>query len=228
MSDAHPFADKEEAAERYVLGQMTESDCEAYEQHFFQCPECAQEVKATVQFIDSCQRVLSDPAFTGRLPSHDAQRRWFPSTTAVVLTGALAASVGIIVYQNVMTIPRLMAPRALTPVSLIASNARGTTAQPIVVPRGQPFLLFVDIPPGRFDAYDGAIVAKEGRVIPVAIPAALTQDTVPLVIPPGLLSPGDYTLVVTGRSRGGGASAEVARFGFTLRFADDERPGGSR
>ena len=44
MTDAHVFADKEDAAERYLLGQMSESDRDAYEQHFFQCVKCADEV----------------------------------------------------------------------------------------------------------------------------------------------------------------------------------------
>jgi hypothetical protein len=225
MSDAHVFADKEDAAERYLLGQMAESDRDVYEQHFFQCVECAQEVKATAQFIDSCRSALTGRTIAGGFASRPARRTGFPRTTAAVLTGALAATLTIMVYQNVVTIPRLtraMAPRALTSVSLAASNSRGTAPGTIAVPRQQPFLIFVDIPPGASDRYDCTIVTKDGHpVVAVTISAAQTQDAVPLLIPAGRLSPGDYTLVVTGRPRGaGGSSVEVAHFPFTLRFAD--------
>jgi anti-sigma factor RsiW len=224
MSDAHAFADKDDAAERYLLGQMTEADRDAYEQHFFQCVECADEVKATARFLDSCRIVLADREGAARAVPRPAQRIWFPRRTSAVLTGALAATLAIMVYQNAVTIPRLtraMAPRALTAVSL-ASSSRGAGAPTIAAPRQQPFLIFVDIPPAGSDTYDCTIVAKDGdTVIPVSIAAAQTQDAVPLLIPSGLLAPGDYTLVVKGRRAGAGESAtEVARFPFTLRFVD--------
>jgi hypothetical protein len=224
MSDAHVFPDKEAAAERYLLGQMSESDRDAYEQHFFQCVECADEVKATARFIDHCRSVVTAPTVVPGPESRSARLIRFPRAATAILTGALAATVAIMVYQNVVTIPRLssaMEPRALTFASLAASNARGVPPA-ITVPRQQPFLIFVDIPPGPHDTYDCAVVAKDGqRVVTMAVAAADTHDGVPLMIPAGRLTPGDYTLVVTGRPRGaGGSPVEVAHLPFTLRFAD--------
>jgi len=224
MSDAHVFADKEDAAERYLLGQMSESDRDTYEQHFFQCVECAEEVKATARFIDSCKSVLTDPSVgAGLSSSRPARRIWFAPSTAAILAGALAATLALVVYQNVVTIPRLTnatAPRALASVSLAASNSRGTGLT-IAVPRQQPYLIYVDIPPGSYDTYDLTFVAKDGRSVKTeTISAALTHEAVPIMMSAGRLSPGDYTLVVSGRPRGAGESVEVARFSFTLRFAD--------
>jgi len=226
MSNAHVFADKEDAAERYLLGEMTEADRDAYEQHFFQCVECADEVKATARFMDTCRSVLGDRGDAGALAPMQPRRVWLPrwrTRTSAVLTGALAATLAIMVYQNAVTIPRLtgaMAPRALAAVSL-ASTSRGAATQTIAVPRRQPFLIFVDIPPAAADTYECSIVAKDGTAIPVSISAAQTQDAVPLLIPAGLLEAGEYTLVVRGRHAGtGDVPADVARFPFTLRFAD--------
>jgi len=225
MSDAHVFADREDAAERYLLGQMSESDRDAYEQHFFQCVQCAEEVKATARFIDSCRSVLTDPAVGAGLSSpRPARRLWFAPSTAAILTGALAATLALVVYQNVVTIPKLRnatAPQALKSVSLAASNSRGTGLT-ITVPREQPYLMYVDIPPGPYDGYDLTFVANDGRSIKTAtIPAALTHEAVPLMMSAGRLTPGEYTLVVSGRPRvAGEASVDVARFSFTLRFAD--------
>jgi hypothetical protein len=224
MSDAHVFADQQDAAERYLLGQMSDADRDAYEEHFFQCVDCAQEVKATSQFLDDCRAALAYQAIADRLAARGGRRPVFSRAAAGVLAGALAASVLVMTYQNAVTIPRLsraLAPRALTSVSFAAANARGA-GQTIAVPRQQPFLIFVDIPPGIADTYDCTIVAKDGQAaVAVTIPAARTQDAVPLLIPAGRLEPGDYTLIVRGRARGAGESpVDVARVPFTLRFAD--------
>lgn len=223
MSDAHVFADRDDAAERYLLGQMSESDRDTYERHFFECVECAEDVKSTAQFIDTCRSVLADRARADAAPPRPTRPVWLSRPAAAVFTGALAATLAIIAYQNVVTIPglaRATAARAVTAVSLAAANARGTS-QTIAVPRQQPFVIFVDIPPGAYDSYDGAIVAGNGQaILTVPISSQQARDAVPLLIPAGRLSPGDYTLLVTGRPRAGDAPVEVARLSFTLRFAD--------
>jgi len=224
MTDAHVFADKEDAAERYLLGQMSESDRDAYEQHFFQCVECADEVKATARFIDDCKSVLTGRPDVAGFSPQAARRAWFPRSTAAVLMGALAATLALVVYQNVVTIPSLTsatAPQALASVSLAGSNSRGT-ASTIVVPRHQPYLIYVDIPPGQHDTYDCTFVAKDGRAVKtLTVSAQLTRDAVPLLMSAGGLPPGEYTLVVSGRPRvAGESSVEVARFSFTLRYAE--------
>ncbi len=224
MSDAHIFGDQKDTAERYLLGQMSEADRDAYEQHFFQCVECAQEVKATAQFMDTCRSVLHAPD-AGASVSPFERRPTLPRALVTVMTGALAATLLVMVYQNVVTIPRLargVEPQALSSLSFAASNSRGTSPKTITIGREQPFVIFVDIPPTGADAYDCTVVTKSGGVAAaMTVTAKQTQDAVPLLISAGRLSPGDYSLVVTGRPRGAGESpVEVARFPFTLRFAD--------
>ena len=41
-----------QAAEKYVLGELAEELCEAYEEHYFDCQECATDVIATAAFVD--------------------------------------------------------------------------------------------------------------------------------------------------------------------------------
>ena len=40
----HDLAIKNNAAERYLLGELTEVEIEEYEEHFFSCAACAHEV----------------------------------------------------------------------------------------------------------------------------------------------------------------------------------------
>ena len=44
-----------QAAEKYVLGELAEELREAYEEHYFDCQECATEVIATAAFVDGAR-----------------------------------------------------------------------------------------------------------------------------------------------------------------------------
>jgi len=229
MTDDHLCADREDAAERYLLGQMNEADRDQYEQHFFSCALCADEVKASARFMDTCQSLLSGPrapAPVMAIAAGPGRRAWLPRTSSAVITGALAATLALAVYQNVVTIPALKrstAPGALANFSFAAFNSRGATPRTIVAPRERPFLLFFDIPPGTpARRYDCRILADEGRVVMATdFSESQAQEAVPLLISAGLLDPGTYTLVVTARTGGAGdTSVELVRFLFTLRFAD--------
>jgi Putative zinc-finger len=221
MTDEHTFADVEDAPERYLLGQMSEADRERYEQHFFACPRCAEEVKATARFMDTCRDLLAAPQ-PKVLPW---RRAWFPRTSTAIVSGALAATLALAVYQNVFTIPALRqsaTPGALTAFSFVAFNSRGAADRTIVAPRDQPFLIYFDIPPGQHaGGYDCRILAEDGRATVTAeVSEEKAQETVPFMIPAGELAPGTYALVVTARTDGSKPPAEVVRFPFTLRFAD--------
>jgi len=47
----HKEAVRLQAAEKYVLGELAEELCKAYEEHYFDCQECATEVIATAAFV---------------------------------------------------------------------------------------------------------------------------------------------------------------------------------
>lgn len=46
------------AAERYVLKQLTVAEAEAFEEHFFSCPECAEEVRWIAMFEDNARKAV--------------------------------------------------------------------------------------------------------------------------------------------------------------------------
>lgn len=46
------------AAERYVLKQLTAAEAEAFEEHFFSCPECAEEVRWIAMFEDNARKAV--------------------------------------------------------------------------------------------------------------------------------------------------------------------------
>ena len=58
----HTDATLSGAAERYILGEMAADERERYEAHFFECAECADEVRAASRFVDAAKPLLQGPA----------------------------------------------------------------------------------------------------------------------------------------------------------------------
>ena len=56
----HEEAVRLQAAEKYVLGELAEELREAYEQHYFDCQECATEVIATAAFVDGARDIFKE------------------------------------------------------------------------------------------------------------------------------------------------------------------------
>jgi len=54
----HNEALRQQAAEKYVLGELPPTLRDEYEEHYFECQECALDVKATTEFVDNVRAVL--------------------------------------------------------------------------------------------------------------------------------------------------------------------------
>src|SRR5437762_14211902 len=59
----HDLALKDNIAERYLLGELNEVEMEEYEEHFFSCAACAEEVKLGSEFIDHAREVFKTDFF---------------------------------------------------------------------------------------------------------------------------------------------------------------------
>ena len=138
---------------------------------------------------------------------------------------AFALLLLIIAYQNVVVLPRftgdtakLKSPEILTSLSLIGGNSRGANAPSVKLTRGQPLLLSVDIPATeRFSSYTCDLVAPSGAVVwRLPVSAARAKDNVAITVPSGSLSPGNYRLLVQGRTNAGVDPVELVNYRFTL------------
>ena len=54
----HNEALRQQAAEKYVLGELSPPLRNEFEAHFFECQECALDVTATAGFVDNVRAVL--------------------------------------------------------------------------------------------------------------------------------------------------------------------------
>src|SRR5271155_2887203 len=56
----HQTAVEQKAAERYFLDELTGEDREAFEEHFFTCPECAGDVETLTAFAANARAVFRE------------------------------------------------------------------------------------------------------------------------------------------------------------------------
>jgi hypothetical protein len=229
------------AAERYVLGELPSDLREQYEEHFFGCAECAEELSLAAAFVENSRAAIGSEPVTPpvRLPVPVAQRPsaggWLgaflrPSLAVPVLAALLL----LVAYQAFLVIPRLKgaatqsvgalasaAPQALASFSLITADSRGGEPLKVTVKPGQPFSLYFDIPPdGHYSSYICKIVNSAGVAeFSLDISAEQAKNAVQLLIPSSSLGPGKHVVVVGGLGTQGsaaGSATEVARYPFIL------------
>lgn len=218
------------AAEKYLLGELTPELRDQFEEHFFDCEECALEVRAGAAFVEHSKVLLSGPVAV--LPARavvpsSAKPGWFAWLRPAFAVPVLAALLLVIGYQNLVTYPRLKgevavvdAPRILASASLINANTRGTSQTVISVRQGEPFLLFVDIPAvAKFSSYVAELDGPAGKSEwSLSIPAETARDTVSIRVPADHRGAGVYTLVVRGVDPSGDKGSEVGRYPFELQI----------
>lgn len=187
------------AAERYLLGEMSESERDAFEDHYFSCVLCAEEVRAGAIMQEGVHAGLAaETSGTRAVPFTASRSTWRMS---YVLPWAAAASLAVVAgYQSLVTIPRARQgseAMALSPVTLRPA-ARGNPVTVTIGPGITSVTLAVDIP--TFDSsnltYEIAGPAN-ATVVAGAAPVPSSGSPLLLLIPARAVDvPGDYRLVV--------------------------------
>jgi hypothetical protein len=211
----HAQAIQTQAAEKYLLGEFSATQQEEFAEHFFDCDECAKDVRLTALFMDTAKRVMAaDLGDKPNLTVKKSSSGWHSAWYAVAASIALLA---VILYQNVVTIPKLRsfaAPQALEYFSIAGMGSRGT-AQTVVTPSHErPFILLADIPSHEnIDQYRCEILNGDGKtVLSIDVTEALARKTVPLLIPASTLSPGTYSFAISGRTKEDPAFTQLEKY----------------
>ena len=198
-----------------MLGEFSATQQEEFAEHFFDCDECAKDVRLTALFMDTAKRVMAaDLGDKPNLTVKKSSSGWHSAWYAVAASIALLA---VILYQNVVTIPKLRsfaAPQALEYFSIAGMGSRGT-AQTVVTPSHErPFILLADIPSHEnIDQYRCEILNGDGKtVLSIDVTEALARKTVPLLIPASTLSPGTYSFAISGRTKEDPAFTQLEKY----------------
>jgi len=216
------------AAEKYLLGELPDDAREEFEEHYFACEECAQDLRLGAALIEHSKVILAEapqeaPQKIQPAPGFSKVLGWLRPAFLAPVMAVLVAVVG---YQNFVTYPKLNhrvaaldKPALMASVSLIESNTRGLSRGVVNVQKGQPFLLYLDIPDdSRFTSYRAELLGPSGRIDwSLTIPAAQARNTLPIRAPWAPDGSGSYTLLVSGISSDNQVS-EVGKYPFELQI----------
>ncbi len=223
----HDVVVRQKMTERYLLGELDPEARNEFEEHFFDCQECARDVRAGALFVEQSRLVLGEeprPAVAGlperaTSPARPGWLAWLRPAFAVPVMALLLAVIG---YQNLLTVPKLQqalnSPRVL-PFAAVNVGTWGSGGPVIAARPGEGFLLFVRIPPdGSYSRYVAELYNPAGKLEwSLTIPASSAQDQWPVQVPGANREAGSYIVVVRGLTAAG-ESKEVGRASFELQI----------
>lgn len=216
------------AVERYLLRELSGGPLESFEEHLFECPECAADVKAGLMFLDAARTELRAPARVAKPEAKNARSwaSWFGSPW--VLGPALAACLLILGIQTFVVQPRMRSelarmesPAVLNPLVLANAGARGDSVPEIAAPEHGSFVISLDVPTiGGFSNYRGSLYAPDGSLLwQTTISPEQARDAVLLSVPVDKVKDGINTFAVQGLSpegKSGGRLEDLARYRFRV------------
>jgi len=198
------------AAERYTLGELEPAERDAFEEHFFDCSVCADDVRDSAKFaagVRTSDARVKVPA-VGRF-------NWWAAAASV-----FAALLG---YQSLVVVPQMRVAmhtqtrpvpvmKLATDTTVLEAQSRGIV-ETVKVRRDEavPFTVVIPAKEPLAAVYICEIhdAAKNVRAS-MSVPAKEANNPVSLVVAPGVLSSGDYKLVIRGGDR------EIAAYPFTM------------
>lgn len=234
----HSEAVEQMAAERYLLDELTPDAREAFEEHVFDCPECALDLRAGAAFVDEAKVQLPEltaplpvPPSSGAAKSARKRDHWLSWWRPAFAIPAFAALLIVLGYQNLVTLPELRTeanqPRLL-PLAPLHGATRGGAGATITANRKHGVALPIDLTeqPGivPYISYSFDLFDPEGKPVwtgAIAAPAAGESGGQPILvaIPGAMLRNGAYTVAVVGVGPHG-ERTPIHRYVFDLLFTD--------
>jgi len=222
----HSEAVQQMAAEQYLLNELAPEVRDAFEDHVFECQECALDLRMGAAFVDEAKVQLRWLGKAAERPAKARKPQWFSWFGPAFAVPSFALLLILVGYQNLATIPalrRAAAEPAVLPWVSIHTDTRAVAAIPVTADRQRGVALLVDLPQQPsfstyvFELYDaqGQKVWKSaGSAQEVSGNGALT-----VFIPAQGLKEGSYSLAVSGTMPSGQAT-EISRRTLQVSFGN--------
>jgi hypothetical protein len=224
------------AVERYLLGQLSTSESDQFEQHFFDCLECSRQLRAGAMFEDNAKAVLleerlfTDPA-PARARNAAAEKPSFwtmlwqrPWTAAPALAALVLAAVTA--YQASVVIPGLRGQlrEALSPQPVasyvLPSISRGDAHAVEVPDIGHFYAIYMDPTwAGAYAAYICTVQDESGSTrFSIRVSAPPPGKPIEILMARPFLPSGRYTVVIRNAAESGKPEGELARYALILKL----------
>jgi hypothetical protein len=219
----HTAVVREKMTARYLLNELDSQVRDEFEEHYFDCPECALDVSAGSQFVEQSRVVLaqrSQPIPIRAASPSPASRGWLAWLRPAFAAPALALLLLVTGYQNLVTYPGLQAelkqPRILPAVS-VDVGVYGALPKP--VPEGKGLVLSLRIPPDAgYARYMVDLHSPTGKPEgSFTVAAAAGQDQWSVTMPGVDREAGTYTMTVHGITPDG-ESKDLGMTSFQLQI----------
>lgn len=220
----HDEAVREKATERYLLDELDPELRDQFEEHLFDCQDCAVDVRAAAMFVEQSKVILAEPAPHSAVQERTAVPRkasWFAWLRPAFAVPVFAVLLAVIAYQNFVTYPKLTAAANQPQVGPWASvnvSTRGAATIAIKTHPQEGFGLLVNLPPeSGFASYVVDLYNPAGK-LEWSGPLSVTSgdEGQQIYIPGRDRSPGTYTLAVRGINAAG-ESKEISRHSIDLQ-----------
>src|SRR5438552_2117707 len=224
----HTEAVRMQAIEKYILGELSPLHRAQFEEHYFDCADCALNLRAGVAFAAASRQYFAESTATQKT-ANALRTGWFDWLKPLVAVPAFAVLVAVIAYQNAVSIPRLQkevgvqsatASTVAPWFSLVDASVHGSSGKLIEIQPHQSFYLFFDITsaPRRPDSvFLLQVQDSSGKTLVTStVSAERAQRSVVLPIPAGFHE-GDYKLLITDQAVG--TSFPAGQLPFTVAFS---------
>ena len=222
----HETAVQLQAAERYVLDEFSPKERADFEEHFFGCPGCADEVRSATILAANTKVVFNEAALdeeNARMAAAERAGRWhrlrlfWPLTASAALNFALLAALGLARWHAADLAGSGIEPQFYRSFGVPAASRSAIAS--FSLPAGSRFFgaRFDLIPGQHFDSFeyqilDSAGTPRSGQSLPS--PRAENSE-MELAVPVASLGPGEYVLVLRGRQQD--QSTEISRARFSIQ-----------
>jgi hypothetical protein len=187
------------AAEKYVLGELENGEREEFEEHFFNCPECARDMRDLSSIVEGV-RLLPSPAPKTE-PSKSRVSAWLeawqlPTRGLGLAWAAALLLVGIFAGYQVTEFRNQVHPQTVASF-LLRPETRGEALPVPVEQLGSFLLLEADLPGSAGSLQWDLRQAASNRVIAHDVAAAPKPGaSFKVLLPVSLLAPAEYALSV--------------------------------
>jgi hypothetical protein len=224
----HDVVVLQKMTERYLLGELDSGARQEFEEHFFDCPNCALDVRAGALFVEQSKVVLAEksgPVSAGIAVPAPVMARpgWLAWLRPAFAAPVMALLLAVIGYQNLVTYPHMQqalnSPQVV-PFASVHLDTYGSDGSVILTRPGEGFTLSVGgLPGGGYSYYTAELYNPSGKLEwSLPIPLSSVQDQWTTVKVPGAnLEAGSYTLAVHGITSAG-EPKEAHRASFELQI----------
>jgi len=207
----HGEATQSSATERYLLGELNAAEADSFEEHFFDCRECADEVRTGAAFLEGGRKLARQAREAPVVSLSERRERrlpWLPAAVAALLL--LTIGTPLLVRQFRDAGPSMDIPGVHT----LQAETRAAGDDVPSVRAGD--IVYVDVlSEPSYARYELRVLDSKGQsVLTRDVTPEQIQDSLPLVLRGW--GAGTYELVIVGMDPAG-QYAEISRHRFTIK-----------